>query len=433
MLDYAPAVQAEQPPQGAPRGYRTETCPECRRLIDVDRGYSAWCGACGWNVQPIQARDRRTVLGRLRLALGRRLGRGLFEEMRGRRPRAPRPAIATLLGFALAACVYLVTVAIAALGVSIIASSPNIFTLAFGGFFLGLAWLARPRLGHLEVEPLGRDALPRLWSLVERVATAVGGARIDGVVLTPEYNAAYGTYGLRRRRILFIGLPLWLTLEPQERVALLGHELGHGVNRDATRGGFISGALNALVELHTTLEPDELLPSEDGIFGFLKLPFQLVLLLWSRVFLGLAYLLLLLFFRSSQRAEYYADAIAMRLAGSAATVRLLERLHAAPGVEAMTWVGETADPIGSIVRKVREMPAREVERLRRAERMSGTRLDASHPPTLYRLEVIEAQPDAPPKVVLSHGEADAIDGELERFREPMGRKLVDEYLSAVSA
>jgi heat shock protein HtpX len=181
------------------------------------------------------------------------------------------------------------------------------------------------------------------------------------------------------------------------------------------------------------LEPDALLPSEDGVVGFLKLPFQLILLAVSRLFLGTAWLLLFLLFRDGQRAEYYADAIGLRLAGRQATLRMLERIHAAPGVERMTWLGETPDPIGVIVAKVRGLPAREMERIRRVERLLGTRLDASHPPTLYRIEVLEHQPDQPAALVLSHGEADAIDDELDRFREPMGRRLVDEYLSSVSA
>ncbi|WP_328822533.1 M48 family metalloprotease [Micromonospora rubida] len=48
-------------------------------------------------------------------------------------------------------------------------------------------------------------------------------------------NAYATAVGPRRRRVLCLGLPLWGSLPAQERVALLGHELGHFVNGDPRR------------------------------------------------------------------------------------------------------------------------------------------------------------------------------------------------------
>lgn len=52
------------------------------------------------------------------------------------------------------------------------------------------------------------------------------------VLLGAEWNASAATVGLRRTRVLMIGLPLFLCLRPQERVALLGHEMGHFADGD---------------------------------------------------------------------------------------------------------------------------------------------------------------------------------------------------------
>ncbi|WP_309114375.1 hypothetical protein [Saccharothrix sp.] len=58
-----------------------------------------------------------------------------------------------------------------------------------------------------------------------------------------EFNAGASDHGLRRRRRLVLGLPLWGVLEPQQRVALPAHEMGHFVNGDPTRGIATSPAL----------------------------------------------------------------------------------------------------------------------------------------------------------------------------------------------
>ncbi len=408
-------------------------CGGCGRAVEVDPGYTPWCAACGWNLKPARPRAPDGAVGRIRVQLGRRLGRGLYEQLRRQTVERPVPGLATVAAVALAAAVYALTLFFAWLGIVTLTNlrGANFFGVLFGVLLLGLAWVMRPRLPALEDPVLRRHELPRLFALLERVARAVRAGPVHGVVITPEYNAGYSTAGWRRQRILFLGLPLFLALERQERVALLGHELGHSVNGDAGRKSFVVAAVTSGAQLFEVLEPDDLMPSEEGIVGLFKLPFRVVQLGMARAVLALLYAILLLLFRDGQRAEYYADALAARLAGRRAALALMERLHAGESVSRMTWLGETPDPIDAIVRKVRSMPAREIERIRRVERLEGSALDDSHPPTLYRIELLQSRPDRPPAVVLSDGESAAIDAELERFREPIGRRLVDEYLAAV--
>src|SRR5262245_62898187 len=82
---------------------------------------------------------------------------------------------------------------------------------------------------------------PALHAFVNQVAKELGGRPVNKIVVNESYNAAYGVFGWHRVPVLWIGLPLWVALPPQERLAIIGHEIAHGVNGDATRG-FIVGS-----------------------------------------------------------------------------------------------------------------------------------------------------------------------------------------------
>ncbi|HEY7296021.1 MAG TPA: M48 family metalloprotease [Dehalococcoidia bacterium] len=83
---------------------------------------------------------------------------------------------------------------------------------------------------------LPHGAVAARLELTGAIARELHMATINEIAVTPASNAAFGRMGWRRRRVLLLGQPLPLTLDSQERVALLGHELGHGVNGDAVRG-----------------------------------------------------------------------------------------------------------------------------------------------------------------------------------------------------
>jgi Zn-dependent protease with chaperone function len=417
------------------------TCPQCGGGVAADAGFSPWCERCGWNVSAGRSRPTASRLQRINESLGRRYAGSLFGELQRRAPDKPRFGVATAGAIALSLAVY-AAVALLAMGGAYLVSrlmypNANLFVVAFGLFLLVLAWLVRPRwptlkdIGADDRPVYARSELPELYGLVDRVARSTGGATVTGIVIEPEFNAGYVRIGIRRRPLLVLGLPLFMALDPQERVALLGHELGHGVNGDPGRGFVVAGALRALVTVHTLLEPDELLPADEGIVAFAALPFRLVLLLASRAFYVFAIALLLLLFRDSQRAEYYADGIAARLAGRDATASMLELLHSGPAVSMMTWLGGTRDPIADIAAKARAIPPRELERMRRAEEIAGSALDATHPPTAYRVQIVRSRLPAPATFVLGARASERIDRELQLLREAIGAEIVDRHLGTL--
>ncbi|MFF4154494.1 M48 family metallopeptidase [Streptomyces sp. NPDC001651] len=106
-----------------------------------------------------------------------------------------------------------------------------------GLVLLALAWLLAPRPGRL---PEGWPALlradaPELFALVDEVARSVGQS-VHAIAVDRNINAAVTTHGIRRRWLLVLGMPLWEILTPEERIALLGHELAHCANGDIRNG-----------------------------------------------------------------------------------------------------------------------------------------------------------------------------------------------------
>ncbi len=138
--------------------------------------------------------------------------------------------------------------------------------------------------------------------------------------------------------------------------------------------------------------------------------------------------------RDSQRAEYLADALAARVAGTDAAVRLQAKLLLAPAARAVVQArmherSSDADLFEQIASSVLNVPERERERRRRVARLEETRLDVTHPPTGHRIRLLEARPSLPPLVHTDPAEAGDVDAELFRYRKRLEDELLDEQRS----
>jgi Zn-dependent protease with chaperone function len=412
---------------------RREPCPACGIEMENDPRYAFWCDSCGWNVVRPARGPAPGPVQRFVQWLGRRQGRGLVEEVIRQRGARPRVNASTVASVAIACLVYLACVGLIALGISLLVVSGGfVIGILLAAASFGLAWLMRPRIPRLKIRPLRRADLPRTFRLLDTVAEAIGAAPVDGVVVGSQINAGYGRFGVRRERIVFLGLPLFAALDPGERIALIGHELGHGINGDPGRSLVIGGAFTALIDVFSAIEPDSILPDvREGLSGYGAIPVRIVQRLIARAVLAIAFLQLGLIFRQSQRAEFHADAMAARLAGSRASLRLLDRMFAADGTRSVFWTDRSVDPVAGIADRLRAMPGREIERMRRVEAIEGRRLDATHPPTGDRQLVIRSLPDQPGTMTLTAGQSDAIDRELERFRTAIGQEIREASLAAL--
>lgn len=296
---------------------------------------------------------------------------------------------------------------------------------------LCLAVALRPRFGRVDphLEVLSRDRAPALFGLVDEVAAAVGAPAPHIVAVSADFNAYATAVGLRRRRVLCLGLPLWGALNPQERVALLGHELGHFVNGDVRRGLPTQPALTTLGTAADLIRPVESYAANEShvviLVGHLMAkPVQWVL---SRLLLGLQLLLLWVGLRDSQRAEYLADEMAAAAAGSAATIGLAEALLAAGSV--LTVVHREARAEQGPARwreaanEARTSAAERLPLLRQLSVRDDASLFASHPPVGLRVRMVEARQWRTPAVVLTEHRCEQIDAELAGDYQRVGRHL----------
>jgi heat shock protein HtpX len=230
-----------------------------------------WCPVCEWNLDAydrlrIAARFGWPPADRLMHRLAYRLNRRQFAALVGRPPGRSGPALARTAITAVSVLLWLFVLAC-------LAGGGYLTIVAFGGpgmliglLLIGAAVLLRPRFGRLRREAwtVDRAAAPALFELIDSVAAASGTPGPQVVVLARALNAFTATVGLRRRRLLGLGLPLWAALSPQERVALLGHELGHFVNGDLRRGLLTQPAYEVLGRLANLLRPHRVLPSADS-------------------------------------------------------------------------------------------------------------------------------------------------------------------------
>ncbi|MFI6604440.1 M48 family metalloprotease [Nonomuraea sp. NPDC050536] len=397
-------------------------CPECSAPLDADPRFVAWCASCDWNLLPPPAPPQRLILPRLQ----ERLVRGLHES------GIDRFSLARLASYALALLVHLLTLGFLVTGIWLL----FVFTFAsvcVGVVLVGLSWLMRPRFGRLpgDAEVLTRQDAPRLYQLLDEIGARAGAPRTDVVVLTGDMNAGYGTYGLRRRRMLTLGYPMWLVFTPQERIALLGHELAHSSNGDNRQGIVVGTAFRALAELRSAARSDREAVPEHGLLVLVGNWVSQVVLWLLRVAVGgFDTVLQLVNLRSSQRAEYRADAMSVEIAGTVAAASSLDAHDTRCGVassflETRTMAIPRDESLWEAMQAyMASIPESEFERRRRGARLVSLRVDATHPPSYLRHEYVLGLPYREPAVTAAGmGE---IDRELEVRSGRVERELRDD-------
>jgi Zn-dependent protease with chaperone function len=253
-----------------------------------------------------------------------------------------------------------------------------------------------------------------LYQLTDAVARELGAEPASVIIINGDFNAAHARIGLRRRPVLWLGLPLWDILRNSERVALLAHEFAHQVNGDPAHGLVVGSAIRTLADWHRLLHPRFRWKRTRSLFDFAELigsAFGVAVMRAIGSGVGAVLRLeLSLNLRSSQEAEYFADQLAARVASASAAVSLTERLHLAkPCTQAIQFAARRGkDPWAAGREFVATLPPRELERLRRIDALHGTAIDASHPPTTLRVALLVQNTAADVRVTLSDDSAAAI-------------------------
>lgn len=399
--------------------------------------YSSWCDGCDWNIEPHRLEQRLPTQRQKFLSrLGARAGASLQREFMTTEGLRPRLTPMKLGAYALSLFVHLLTLLLAIGGVALLFSG-QIFGVVFGILLLGMAWLFRPRFRPMPAGIDPPEHVVAIRGLADRIAAEVGTRPADGIVVTGEFNTAVTTAGWRAQRILFVGLPLFAVLEPQERVAVLAHEFGHFSNGDPRRGFFVGSAVDTLFAWHELLAPNSLLEGDEhGMPGIVMLPINLVMLALSLIPRTLAVALLTMLYRDAQRGEYRADAEAALIAGTDAVVATWDKLHfaelywtVASSTTTEHWRNQSMwDELRG---RVAEVPEREVERARRRDRATDARLDATHPPTHLRSDAVLARPREVATLVLTDDQSAAIDHELRAIEPAMQAEITEAYRDSI--
>ncbi|MFF2194819.1 M48 family metallopeptidase [Streptomyces sp. NPDC058157] len=420
-------------------GVRGQLCPDCGHpLIAADERFPRWCADCGWNVDPAPPGSEPGRLAAARRRLARRYGEELAAAMSGGGADRPRRDAAALLALGLALLVHGVTLLLASAGLLLIVLGwATVVQPVAGAALLVVAFVLRPRMyGIPQRGPvLYRADAPRLFELIDDVAAVTGTAGVHAVVVDGDVNAAVTAYGWRQRRVLLLGLGLWEVLTPPERVALLGHELGHFANGDVRHGVLIRQALRSLDLWVDTLAPSRAHSVWDTLFNVMAyLP--------RCAAYGLLVLLDQLTLRATQRAEYEADLSAARAGSTDGATGVMGRFLVAGSVHTLLRRESVAAQMtgGEAGRKAREaaeqglweqiaahvssIPAHEYERLLRVSARRGHGVDDTHPPTHLRLECLARSEPQPGRVDFGEERPTAVAAELAPARAAVARQVL---------
>ena len=412
-------------------------CPECGAEIRHDERFTPWCAACEWNVDPYSEDDEQTTrMDRYRRVLARRYGERLLREVTNGASLRPHRDASSILAQMLAAVINASTLVMVGLAVWCLLSRLGATLIVVGILLLAIAFVMRPRFGRLPKHTLllRREDAPELFAMVDEVAAAVGTRAIDRVAIDGSLNASVSMFGLRGRRLLTIGLPLWEILFPDERVAVLGHELGHYANGDPRHGTILGTAIDSLLLWYYLLAP-----SRYNGNWLIYLANAVMFLPWVAVG-GVLRLLWALTVRSAQRGEYLADRFSARVAGPDAAARSMDKLLldsiVATALRRERNRGQLSGAAREEARRhpeqlwerlaaeVASVPEHERRRLRRADERQGHAVDATHPPTHLRRDCLALAPATTPAVVVDAAREERISAELSSARRTIALRYL---------
>ena len=403
-------------------------CPQCGGKLVRPTHSPVWCRECEWNLEafPPPRRRKATVVDRVSHRIAFRLNRALLDDLTQAPPA--RPTWNRVRIFLVAASLLLTAASLSMIVGGVLLLFGHQFGLRVVGFFMLLIGLEiRPRLGRwrVEVGVLSRTEAPHLFALVDEIADELGAPRIGTLAVHEHWNASCGRRGLRREPTLVIGLPLWSALSPAGRTALLGHELGHLVNRDATRGLVTQSALTTFARIAALFFPRYLVRTR---FARLGLASWLGGYVVGIVFTPIYYLatwtqvgLWSIASRDHQRAEIYADVVGLKLAGTAGAMELLDTLLFHETVRtAVARSARRGDPVDAWHENAVTARAEALGRARVAEQSSLRReasLFGSHPPSGLRRRLVSSWPSATAGPLVASDHWLPIDDELsERYK-----------------
>lgn len=264
---------------------------------------------------------------------------------------------------------------------------------------------------------LQRVEAPELFAFLDEIRDEMGAPAFHEVIVSPEFNAAVtqvprlGIFGWQKN-YLMIGLPLMMTLSPEEFRAVIAHELGHLSGNHSKFATWIYRVRMSWFRLVGQLD--------QGKTSFLVRRF----FNWFVPYFG-AYSFVL-----ARMNEYEADRASAEVAGAQTAGRALARVHVAGDHLSETFWPQiyrrndrSDDPprqlfveMGEELAASSDSEDAEVHLARQLERPSG--LNDTHPSLGLRLEALGVEPSVPAPAERSAADAlmsECCAGLLEEF------------------
>lgn len=411
---------------------RSVECPGCGRAVPEDGIWVTWCEGCDWNAVTGALRRPGGMVTRWRRGMAQRVGARTYDDLLAGRPAAPLARVAWVGVLLLCAVVLVLDAAVPVLLVGTVIDDhlgfwhwPAVVLMAVATYVV----VPRPPRVPDSVMHVTRAEAPSWWALVDEVAAAVGVRPPAALAFDTGLNACVGPIGRRWTTTVVYGLPLLAVQQPQERVAVLAHELGHLRGGDVRRGVVAGLAMTSLCQVLDVLWPDAIDENPvDEVAGMVMIANVLRRVLALPV-LGLLYVIDRLACGASPRQEYLADAAAARVAGTEATRTAVLRLLGLTGISARAQsAARRGEDVWEALASAPVPPERELARLLRGSELTGHLEDSTHPPTHLRARLLTARRAQAGCVVLDPTRERAIDAELAAVRDRLGQRLRDDLV-----
>ncbi|MCM3574545.1 M48 family metallopeptidase [Mesobacillus subterraneus] len=406
-------------------------CPDCSSAIPFNKGYVSWCD-CGYNMDHSPSEKTGSKLNALYEKLGNKRGQKVFQELVSQQELRQRISFSKSLAFMAATIVHLISISLFLLGLYLlIFQNDHFMFIAAGLILIGIAWLARPRVPKLDKDEhlISRQEFPFLFKAVDQLADAMHVKRIDGIIIDDEFNASVAQVGWRRRKIIKIGLPLFSIMEPEEQLAILAHEFGHISNGDLTRSFYIGTALYTLQTWYELLNPVPI--DEYDSMGFFEIPVYYFMAFLALIPYSIFLLLVHLLFDDSQKGEYLADERAAKAVGYKYLISSMEKFQYADTfylkIRELAVRKNTMNLFHAVHEQIKIMPDREKERLSRLAQHETSKLDSTHPPTAYRIKLLENLKAAPSALAVGKGTLAMMQKELETQQTRIQEEIIENY------
>lgn len=364
--------------------------------------------------------------------LGNKRGQKVFQELVSQQELRQRISFSKSLAFMAATIVHLISISLFLLGLYLlIFQNDHFMFIAAGLILIGIAWLARPRVPKLDKDEhlISRQEFPFLFKAVDQLADAMHVKRIDGIIIDDEFNASVAQVGWRRRKIIKIGFPLFSIMEPEEQLAILAHEFGHISNGDLTRSFYIGTALYTLQTWYELLNPVPI--DEYDSMGFFEIPVYYFMAFLALIPYSIFLLLVHLLFDDSQKGEYLADERAAKAVGYKYLISSMEKFQYADTfylkIRELAVRKNTMNLFHAVHEQIKIMPDREKERLSRLAQHETSKLDSTHPPTAYRIKLLENLKAAPSALAVGKGTLAMMQKELETQQTRIQEEIIENY------